>query len=75
MLENTQSQATEQARHEVQRRTTDAKEELGTLVLDLAEEYFPEQSRARRRKTMSQAFLTGAFFGFLLGIALGSGGE
>ena len=75
MLENTQSQTTEQARYEVQRRTTDAKEELGMLVFDLAEEYFPEQSRARRRKTMSQAFLTGALFGFLLGIALGFDNE
>lgn len=58
------------ARMEAQRQAEVAKEEVGRMVADAVESYFPEEAKARRRRLARRAFFAGVAVGFLLGNAL-----
>lgn len=56
----------EAAKKEAERKKATAKHELGRAVLDVTDEYFPEEVRDRRRRDMARGFLAGAAIGLLL---------
>lgn len=49
----------EEARQELDRRTDGARSEMGARIVDLTEEYFPEEVTRRRRRGMATAFAAG----------------
>lgn len=67
---NSTKRAKKRARSEAQRQASYAKDEFGRMVADAVEEYFPEETRARRRRMARRAFFAGVAVGFLLGNAL-----
>lgn len=67
-VEQVKEQVRERARTEAKRTADNARVELGKLLLDATEEYFPEQVQARRRQDMAQGFVAGLVVGLLVGI-------
>ena len=43
-----------------------ARRELGEIVLDATDEYFPEAVRKRRRRDVASGFVVGVMVGFLV---------
>lgn len=64
MLEQTREQTADRAQTE--RRVRSFKEKFGTILLDTMEEYFPDQTRARRQRSAARAFAVGIVVGALL---------
>jgi len=60
----------ERARIGAERQAETAKHEIGRMVVDAVEEYFPEETRGRRRRIARRAFFAGLAVGFLLGNAI-----
>lgn len=48
-----------------------ARRELGDIVIDATDEYFPEAVRERRRRDVASGFLVGVMVGFLVRYVLG----
>lgn len=60
-----EKRATE-GRQELERRADEGRRELGTVMVDLTEEYFPEAVRRRRRRDVAGGFLAGAVAGYVI---------
>ncbi len=71
MFEETKHRFTEAVRAEAERRAETTRQELGEVVIDVTDEYFPEATRRRRRRDLAGGFALGAIVGFLLRYALG----
>lgn len=71
MIEVTKERFAEAVREEAERRTDAARRELGEVVIDVTDEYFPEAVRRRRRRDIASGFALGAIVGFLVRYAVG----
>lgn len=60
----------ERAMMSAERGAESAKHELGRMVVDAVEEYFPEETKDRRRRVARRAFFAGMALGLFLGAAL-----
>lgn len=60
----------ERARAGAERQAESARHELGRMVVDAVEEYFPEETKDRRRRIARRAFFAGIAVGFVLGNAI-----
>lgn len=61
----------ERARREAERQAVTAKHELGDVVLEVTDQYFPEAVRTRRRRDMARGFAVGVGVGVLIQYLLG----
>lgn len=59
MMEDTTTRMKATAETEAKRRAEAAKRELGDLILDATEDYFPAHVKQRRRRTLAKGFLLG----------------
>lgn len=57
---------TDEAREKLTQQREQMKDEIGTQVFEVLEEFFPEQSKAQRRAHAKKALLVGIAIGFLL---------
>lgn len=70
--------ARQRSSQEIDSRTEELQNELGTFVrselgefaLDAVEQFFPEQTRARRRQRLTRAFVVGVLVGAVAKTAL-----
>jgi len=66
MLETTTEKTKERARGMAEEKADDVWAELGRLVFEILEEYFPEEAKARRQQNQMQILFVGIVIGFLL---------
>lgn len=64
--DDSQEGRTDEAREKFTQQREQMKEEIGTQVFEILEEYFPEQSKAQRRAYAKKALLLGIAIGFLI---------
>lgn len=58
-LEKGTGSAKQEVRRELDRRTDGARDEVGARLVDLTEDYFPEEVKRRRRRAAAVAFAAG----------------
>lgn len=71
MPEDMATQVKERAKEEASRQVDNVKQDVGPRVVDATEEYFPEETKERRRRDTVRGFLVGVGIGYLLRYALG----
>lgn len=71
MEDDIATQVKERAKEEAARQVDNVKQDFGTRVVDATEEYFPEETKERRRRDTVRGFLVGVGIGFLLRYAFG----
>lgn len=71
MTDDIVTQVKDRAKEEASRQVDNVKQDVGPRVVDATEEYFPEETKERRRRDMVRGFLVGVGVGFLLRYALG----
>ena len=69
--ESRRERFTETARERAGRQADSARRELGEIVIDATDEYFPEAVRQRRRRDVASGFVVGLMVGFLVRYAFG----
>lgn len=68
---DTGMEARRRARSRAERRAEEARSQLGRVALDMAEEYFPEETKSRRRRSVQRAFLLGVAVGIFIAALVG----
>lgn len=63
--------ARERARSGAEHQVEQAKGAVARAVMDMAEEYFPEEAKSRRRRSVRRAFVLGLAVGLFLAALLG----
>lgn len=69
--ESRRERFTETIREGAGRQADSARRELGEIVIDATDEYFPEAVRKRRRRDVASGFVVGLMVGFLVRYAFG----
>lgn len=69
--ESRKERFTETIREGAGRQADSARRELGEIVIDATDEYFPEAVRQRRRRDIASGFVVGLMIGFLVRYAFG----
>ena len=69
--ESKRERFTETIREGAGRQADSARKELGEIVIDATDEYFPEAVRQRRRRDVASGFVVGLMVGFLVRYAFG----
>lgn len=70
MLERTRDRLREMAKEEAEKQAETAKHEVGEIVIDATDQYFPDEVKARRRRDIARGFLVGVGTGVALHYAL-----
>lgn len=65
-LQMTKEEAKRRAQETAQQKANEAKEEFGRRAFETLEEYFPEQTRARRKQNSLQMLMVGVAIGILV---------
>lgn len=71
MLRRTKTAGSDRAREQAQRQADALREEFGRIAFEMAEDYFPEEAKARRRKAGTKVFGVGLLIGLLVGLIAG----
>lgn len=71
MLEGAKSETRDRAREQAQRQVDVLRDEVGRMAFEMAEQYFPEEAKSRRRKSGAKVFAVGFAVGLLVGLAVG----
>lgn len=71
VVEDTKTRFTEAVKAEAERHAETTRHELGEIVIETTEEYFPEAVQRRRRRDIASGVALGMVLGFLLRYVIG----
>ena len=71
MMDDTRDRFADTIREGAEKQAVTARRELGDIVIDVTDEYFPEAVRKRRRRDVASGAIAGVIVGYLVRYVVG----